>query len=134
MSQSIILWSIASEPLFLAAVAWLLRRTGAMVRVVPLAGGDLLLAVFSAAGLAMVWASFQFASGRFAPKASGSASFHPPLPIGHMIVAVALAAAPGILGFVHHILFGADWVLLIFNLGAFILAARHVLNFTSGRQ
>lgn len=134
MSQKILLWSMAGEPLLLAAVAWFLRRSGAMARAESLAGGDLMLAVFSAAALAMLWASFQFASGRFAPKAPGAAPSPSPLPLGHMIVAVALATAPGILGFVHYILFGADWVLPVFNLGAFLLAARHVLNFAAGRQ
>jgi hypothetical protein len=134
MSQKIVLWSVAIEPLFLAAVAWFLRRSGAMVRADPLADGEILLAVFSAAGLAMLWTSFQFASGRFAPKAPGAAPSHSPLPLGQMVVAVALATGPGVLGFVHYLVYGVEWVLPVFNLGAFILAARHVINFSAERR
>jgi hypothetical protein len=43
-----------------------------------------------------------------------------------MIIAQALAISPGILGFVHYLLFGQQWVLLAFNGGAFALAVYNI--------
>ncbi len=129
----IVLWSVAAEPLFLAAVAYLLGRTGAVHLTEKAACGDTLLVVFAALSLAMLWASFRFASGRFAPRDPALVPAGARAPFAHQIIAVALATAPGVLGFVHYLLCGADWVLLVFNLGAFAAAARHVLNFSPAR-
>lgn len=134
MSLKIILWSVAAEPLFLAVVAWFLRHTGALPPAGSVKSGGLTLLAFSAISFSLVWASFQFATGRFALKSSGAVPSRTPIPIGHMIVAVALAAGPGVFGFAHYLVYGVEWVLPVFNLGAFILAARHVINFSAEQR
>lgn len=134
MSQKIILWSIACEPMFLAAVAWFLRRFGSMLPAGSVKSGELILVIFAAISFSLVWASFQFASGRFAPKPSTIVPGQAKIPFGHQLVAIALAISPGVFGFAHYLVYGVDWVLPAFNLGAFVLAARHVLNFSADRQ
>lgn len=124
----VMLWAMAAEPIFLVAVAWLLRRFGAFGPSDGQLGVDTLLVIFSAVALAAAWASFQFASGRFAPAVAPVARGGLPLPFGQQVVAVALATVPGVLGFVHFLLFGTEWVLLVFNLGAFALAARQIVS------
>lgn len=128
----LVLWSIAAEPLFLAALALFLNRLGTVPRDGAPPDGDVMLIVFSALSLGALWAGFRFAAGGFAPKRP-SFSTEPAMPtFGHQIAAVALAAVPGMLGFVHYLLYGMDWVLLAFCLGGFAAAARHALFFGSG--
>ncbi len=132
MPLKIILWALALEPLLLAAVALFLRRYASLDLAPSFDSGDILLAVFAAASLALAWASFAFASGRL-PLKDSDARPPAPIPIGHMIIATVLASAPGVLGFIYYLLLGEDWALLVFNLGGFILAARHILNFNLDR-
>jgi hypothetical protein len=134
MSQKIILWSVATEPLFLAAVAWFLRRTGSLPPAGTVKAAEPALLAFAAISLSLIWAGHQFASGRFTPKTPGTERDRPATPLGQMIIAVALSAGPGVLGFAHYLVYGVDWVLPVFNLGAFALAARHVLNFSAERR
>ena len=129
MAKNVVLWAIAAEPLFLAAIAYALVRFGAPHHIESRSAGDTLLVIFAAGALAGMWASFQFASDRFAPKSETLTADRLHVPFGHQIVAVALAAMPGVLGFVHFLLCGIGWVLLLFNLGAFALAARHIVSF-----
>lgn len=130
----LVLWSVAAEPLFLAALALLLNRLGALPRDGAPPNGDVMLIVFSALSLGALWAGFRFAAGGFAPKRPSFSPEPAMPPFGHQIIAVALAAVPGMLGFVHHLLYGMDWVLLAFCLGGFAAAARHALFFGRGPE
>ncbi len=134
MNQKIILWSIASEPLFLAAVAWFLKRTGSLPPAGSAKSGEVVLLVFAAVSLSLAWAGYQFANGLFAPKPSTLGPGRAKPPFGHQLVAVSLASGPGVLGFAHYLIYGVGWVLLVFNLGAFVLAARYVLDFAADLQ
>ncbi|MDI6739006.1 MAG: hypothetical protein QME74_01405 [Candidatus Edwardsbacteria bacterium] len=132
-SVNIVLWALVADPVILAVIGCVLKQSGA---VNPLANSvtDILFVIFAIASLGLIYASFVFASGKYDPKPAP-----PALPakscvtrlIGLRIVSIGLAAAPAILGFVLHLLSGDDWVLLAFNGGATLAAARHALAFTS---
>jgi hypothetical protein len=128
----IVLWLIASTPLYLAVLAY-------GMRVWVFGGGfhdgviSTLSVIFAMISLIMVWTSFYNASGKLDPK-TGS-SFSPTRAgISHStfrrIDAVALAIVPAILGLVLHVLFGDRLALLLFNGTALVIAVRHVLVFT----
>lgn len=133
MNEKIILWSIAAEPLMLGGLGYFLRRTGSLPPAGVVKSGDLALLAFAVISLALVWAGSQFAARRFAPRNRLLEPGKDELPLGQRIVAVALAASPGVFGFAHHLVYGADWVLLAFNLGAFVLAARMTGSFMTAR-
>ena len=128
----IIAWTTACEPLFLAGLAYFIKTLNA---VKPAAGIGILPVIFLAVSLAAEWYSFTLASKY---NKSGRSSMLPPRPEGIsptlMIAAVALATAPGILGFVLHLLTGTDWYLLAFNGGAFVLAAMQIINFSNRQE
>jgi hypothetical protein len=129
----IILWTLAGEPLFLAGLAYFIKTQNAVKPVIG-DGIGVLPIIFLAVSLAAEWFSFTLGSKY---NQSGRSSTLSPRPEGIsptlMIAAVALATAPGILGFVLHLLTGTDWYLLAFNGGAFVLAAMQIINF-SNRQ
>lgn len=137
-AMRIVLWVIAADPVFLAVVAYALGVSGLEhpLRENPPA---LLMLVFAAASLGMAWVSFKLASGRYDPPLPPGA---PPRPAvrgvsmrdGVRLGAVAIAAAPAVLGLVLHILTGDDWALLVFNGGALAVAVRHVMAFATAEN
>lgn len=128
----ILLWSLAAEPVILAFIAYFLKQNGAGQ---PLDGDVIrtLLIVFAIVSLVMVYFSYAFVSGKFAPKPLPPAPPAEPVTrlVGIRITSIGLAAAPAILGFVLYLLSGDDWVLLAFNGGALAVAVRHVLAFNA---
>lgn len=133
MGQKIILWSLAAEPLILGGLCYFLRRMGSLPPAGAVKSGELTLLIFAVISLSLVWVGSQFAAGRFPPRPRAFAPAESKPPFGQQIVAVALSTAPGVFGFAHYLAYGVDWVLPVFNLGAFAIAARHVLNFTAAR-
>ena len=128
-------WALACEPLVLAAIAYYVRLRGA---VSPASGAvpGILAGVFALASLGLVYISFGFAAGRYDPKDARSPL--PQLPgrsrlASVRILAIGLAAAPGILGLVLCLLTGSLWLLAAFNGVAFLAAAMHALAFSEQR-
>jgi hypothetical protein len=132
-AMRIVLWTLACEPVFLAAIALVLKQQSA----VPPVAADavrILLPVFAAVSLGMLYFSYSFASGKYDPgrgPANAPPRMRMPAGAGLRIVAVALAIGPGVFGLVLHLLTGDDWALLAFNGTALAVAVRHVLAFNA---
>jgi len=125
----IVYWAMAAEPVILAAIALFLRTSNAVNISLSPASEETLLVVFLALSAVFVWLSFRFASGRNLLPQAMTARANPQ---GFRLVALGLAIAPGILGFVHYLFFGNLMVLLILNGGAVGLAIKHISNFSEG--
>jgi hypothetical protein len=131
-------WVFAADPVFLAVVAYALDASG-MAHPLRENPPALLAMLFAAAALGLVYVSFKLASGRYDPPLPAGA---PPRPVvrgvsmrdGVRLGAVAIAAAPAVLGLVLHILTGDDWALLAFNGGALAVAVRHVMAFATAEN
>ena len=136
VAMRIVLWTLACEPVFLAAIALFLKQQNA---VSPVAADvvRILLPVFAVISLGMLYFSYAFASGKYDPR-RGPTNVPPrpgaPTATGLRIVAVALAIGPGVFGLILHLLTGDDWVLLAFNGTALAVAVRHVLAFQTSEQ
>lgn len=122
----IVYWAMAIEPIILAIFAILIKtRTDMNVSLSP-ASEEMLLVIFLALSAVFVWLSFRFASGRnLLPKALTAQAN----PEGFRLVALGLAIAPGIFGFVHYLFFGKLLALLLLNGGAVGLAIKHITKF-----
>ncbi len=136
VSMRIVLWTLACEPVFLTAIALFLKQQNA---VMPVAADAvrILLPVFAAASLGMLYFSYAFASGKYDPRPGPTnvpSRQGAPTASGLRIVAVALAIGPGVFGLVLHLLTGDDWALLAFNGTALAVAVRHVLAFNSAES
>jgi hypothetical protein len=133
INSKIILWSIAADPLILGGLGYFLRRLASLPPAGTVKSEEVMLLVFAAISLSLVWAGFQFAAGKLTQPNRPLEPDKVRIPFGRQIVAVALASSPGIFGFAHYLVYGLDWVLPVFNLGGFLLAAKLVLNFSAGR-
>jgi hypothetical protein len=128
-------WALAGEPLVLAAIAYLIRTRDAghqLEGAVP----AVLTGIFVMASLGLVYVSFLFASGRYDQGNQGLPRERQPgiaQSFSIRIFSIALAAAPGILGFVLFLLTGSLWALAVFNGAAFLAAAMHALAFSERR-
>jgi hypothetical protein len=128
-------WALAGEPLVLAAIAWFLC-TRAVAGRISGALPSLLTGVFALASLGLVYVSFLFASGRYDQQNRGLSRAQLPgisQSFSIRVFAIALAAAPGILGLVLCLLAGDLWALAAFNGGAFLAASMHARAFTEQR-
>ena len=134
--QKIILWAVAAEPLFLAGIAYLLDLQGAFGRAVSGAPEEIITTVFTLVSLVVAGLSFKFASLAGRPKPIPGQLPEPAIPAvvkPMQIIAVALAAIPGIFGFVLFILLRNELYLLLFNGEALALGAWHIMNFENAR-
>lgn len=135
-AANIVLWSVAAEPVILAGIALFMKKSGAVQRVAEPVFTTLLI-VFAIVSLGLLYVSFALASGKHAPKDG-----QPPLSagtgvtrlFGFRIIAIALASAPAVLGFVLFVISGNDWVLPVFNGGALLVAGRHLLAFSEASR
>jgi len=89
------------------------------------------MVAFIAISMIFVWLSFRFASGRNLLPQALTAQANPQ---GFRLVALGLAIAPGILGFVHYLFFGKLLALLILNGGAVALTIKHITQFNEGNS
>ena len=126
---NIVYWAMAAEPVILAAIAIFLKASNAVNISLSPASEEILLVVFLALSTAFVWLSFRFASGRnLLPEAlTARANLQ-----GFRLVALGLAIAPGILGFIHYMFFGKLLALLLLNGGAMALAIKYITQFNEG--
>jgi hypothetical protein len=128
----IVLWVVASDPLILAGIGYFLNLQGALGKPVTGAPEEFILIIFTIVSLVVAGLSLKFASLAGRPKPLPGQL---PEPSGLIvtrpmqIVAVALAAVPGIFGLVLFILLRNDLHLLLFNGGALVLAVWHIKNF-----
>ncbi len=130
--NQIILWAVAAEPLFLAGIAYFLNLRGAFGKPVSGAPEEVVTIVFTVVSLLVAGMSFKFASlaGRPKPIPGQLPETAIPAVVKPMqIVAVALAAIPGIFGFVLFILLRNELYLLLFNGGALALVVWHIMRF-----
>lgn len=126
---NIVYWAMAAEPVILALIAIFLKSRNAVGNFLSPASEEPVMVAFIAISMIFVWLSFRFASGRnLLPKAMTAQAN----PQGFRLVALGLAIAPGILGFVHYLFFGNLLVLLILNGGAVGLAIKHITQFNEG--
>lgn len=128
---NIVYWAMAAEPVILASIALFLRTSNAVNISLSPASEETLLVVFLALSAVFVWLSFRFASGR---NLLSKVMTEQANPAGFRLVALGLAIAPGILGFVHYLFFGNLMVLLILNGGAVGLAIKHISQFNENNQ
>ncbi len=134
--NKIILWAVAAEPMFLAGIAYFLDLQGAFGKPVTGAPEEIITTVFTLVSLVVAGLSFKFASlaGRAKPVPGQLPEPAVPAVVKPMqIIAVALAAIPGIFGFVLFILLRNELHLLLFNGGALALAAWHIMSFENSR-
>ena len=132
----IILWAIAAEPLFLAGIAYFLNQQGAFGKPATATPEEIITIVFTLASLLVAGLSFKFASLAGRPKPLPGQLPEPVIPAvvkPMQVIAVALAAIPGIFGFVLFILLRNEIHLLLFNGGALALGAWHIMNFEKSR-
>ena len=137
-AMRIALWVIALDPLVLAGIAYALGISG-MAHPLRDNPPALLAMVFAATALGLLYVSFKLASGRYDPPLPPGS---PPRPAvrgvsmrdGVRLGAVAIAAAPAVLGLVLHLLTGDDWALVAFNGGALAVAVRHVMAFAAAES
>ncbi len=126
---NIVYWAMAAEPVILALIAIFLKSRNAAGNFLSPASDEPVMMAFIAISMIFVWLSFRFASGRnLLPKAMTAQAN----PQGFRLVALGLAIAPGILGFVHYLFFGNLLFLLILNGGAVGLAIKHITQFKEG--
>jgi hypothetical protein len=134
--NKIILWAVAAEPVFLAGIAYFLDLQGAFGRPVTGAPEEIITTVFTLVSLVVAGLSFKFASLAGRPKPIPGQLPEPAIPAvvkPMQIISVALAAIPGIFGFVLFILLRNELYLLLFNGGALALAAWHIMSFENAR-
>ena len=134
--NKVILWAVAAEPMFLAGIAYFLNLQGAFGKPVAGAPEEIITTVFTLISLVVAGLSFKFASlaGRAKPVPGQLPEPAVPAVVKPMqIIAVALAAIPGIFGFVLFILLRNELHLLLFNGGALALAAWHIMSFKNSR-
>jgi hypothetical protein len=131
-AQRIVLWVVASDPLLLAGIGYFLNLQGALGKPVTAAPEEIILMIFTAVSLVVAGLSLKFASLAGRPKPLPGQLPEPSAPVAvkpMQIIAVALAAIPGIFGLVLFILLRNDLHLLLFNGGALALAVWHIFNF-----
>ncbi len=126
-SLNLICWALAAEPALLAVIAFVVKASGAANVSLPAALEEKLLVAFLAVSTALAWLSFRLAAGAIPEGLKRSAN-----PQGLRLAAIGLAVGPGVLGFVHYLFFGQPASLLLFNGGATVLAATHILKFIEG--
>jgi len=128
----IVLWVVASDPLIMAGIGYFLNLQGAFGKPVAGAPEEIILIIFTVVSLLVAGMSFKFASLAGRPKPLPGQLPEPSAPVvvkPMQIVAVALAAIPGIFGLVLFILLRNDLHLLLFNGGALALAVWHIMSF-----
>jgi len=128
----IVLWVVASEPLLLAGIGYFLNLQGVLGKPVTEAPEEIILMIFTVISLVVAGLSLKFASLAGSPKPLPGQLPEPAAPVSvrpMQIIAVALAASPGIFGLVLFILLRNDLYLMLFNGGALALAAWHIMNF-----
>lgn len=130
------LWSVGLEPLLLAGIGYLLDRQGAFGQGATGAPEQAVTITFAAASLVVAGLSFKFARLARGGRPDPGQLPRPASPALHplQIISVALATVPGVLGFVHFILFRDQLYLLLFNGGALAMAAKHILSFEEVSQ
>ncbi|HAD83099.1 MAG: hypothetical protein A2509_00125 [Candidatus Edwardsbacteria bacterium RIFOXYD12_FULL_50_11] len=127
----IVYWAMAAEPVILALIAVLLKSRNAVENFLSPASEEPVMVAFIAISMIFVWLSFRFASGRNLLPQALTAQANPQ---GFRLVALGLAIAPGILGFVHYLFFGKLLALLILNGGAVALTIKHITQFNEGNS
>lgn len=128
---NIVYWAMAAEPVILALIAVLLKSRNAVGNFLSPASEEPVMVAFIAISMIFVWLSFRFASGRNLLPQAMTAQANP---AGFRLVALGLAVAPGIFGFVHYLFFGELLALLLFNGGAVGLAIKHITKFNEGNS
>lgn len=124
----IVYWATALEPVILAGIAYVLKAQGAVGNIGNPFPEESVMIVFLALSLILGWLSLRFSSGKSIMPPSLSLR-QTPNPAGYRIIALALAITPGMLGFIHYIIFGNSLALLVLNGGALALAIKHIMKF-----
>ncbi|MBI4727372.1 hypothetical protein HY768_09180 [candidate division TA06 bacterium] len=134
--NKIVLWAIAAEPLLLAGIAYCLNLQGVLGQPVTRGPEEVITVVFAVVSLLLAGLFLKFASLVASPKPLPGQLPEPAVPAlvkPRQIIAVALAASPGIFGFIIFILLRNELYLLLFNGGALALGAWHIMNFENAR-
>lgn len=134
--NKLILWAIAIEPLILTGIAFFLNQQGAFGQPVTGAPEEIITTVFTLVSLVVAGLSFKFASLAGRPRPLPGQLPDPAIPVvvkPMQIIALALAAAPGVFGFVLFVLMRNELHLLLFNGGALAFGVWHIMNFENAR-
>jgi len=133
-AQRIVLWGIAIDPIFLAGICYFLNIHSTRSKMIPRSSEETIIIVFTIISLVAAGLSFKFSSlalkTKFLPGQLPE-PFNPVESWPKQIIAIALAIAPGISGFVLSFLFNNNFYLLLFNGGALALAIWHITNFVN---